>query len=86
MNPMQSLFTGILLAAFGVSAAQDCSDIAGDWEGTWSETDCFLDFYAGVWTGVITNSCVFTGGSGFDPINGTIDPLTGILTASHTRH
>ena len=82
MKPMQTFFAGILLAACAVSAAQDCSDVAGDWTGTYSETDCFGDPYSGNWTAVITSSCIFTGGSAFDTINGTIDPLTGILTAS----
>lgn len=74
--------TGTLLAACAAAAAQDCSDIAGDWAGTYSETDCFGDFYAGNWTAVVTSSCVFSGGSIFETINGTIDPLTGILTVS----
>jgi len=82
MNPMRPLFAGVLMAACAVSAAQDCSDIAGDWAGTYSETDCFGDQYAGDWTAVITSSCAFTGGSAFETINGTIDPLTGVLTAS----
>ena len=82
MNPMQYLFTGILLAACGVSAAQDCSDIAGDWEGTWSETDCDGVDFSGDWTAAITSSCDFTGGDTFVDISGMIDPLTGVLTAS----
>lgn len=82
MNPMRCLLTGILLAACAVSSAQDCSDIAGDWSGTYSETDCFGDAYAGNWTAVVTSGCVFTGGSDFETINGTIDPMTGVLTAS----
>lgn len=82
MNPKQPLFAGILLAAFGVAVAQDCTNIAGDWMGTYSETDCFGDPYSGDWTGVVTNGCVFTGGSIFATISGTIDPQTGILTAS----
>jgi len=82
MNPMRSLFAGALMAACGVSAAQDCSDIAGDWAGTYSETDCFGDQYSGDWTAVITSSCAFSGGSALNTINGTIDPLTGVLTAS----
>jgi len=82
MNLTQTLFAGVLLAACTVSAAQDCSDIAGDWTGTYSETDCFGDPYSGDWTAVVTSSCLFTGGSTFETIDGTIDPLTGILTAS----
>lgn len=82
MNPMRYVFTGILLAASAAAAAQDCSDIAGDWQGDWSETDCFGDAYAGDWTGVITSNCNFSGGDTFGNIQGTIDPLTGILTAS----
>ncbi|MCP5092713.1 MAG: hypothetical protein GY949_17510 [Gammaproteobacteria bacterium] len=82
MNPMRSLMTGVLLAASAVAAAADCSDYAGDWVGTYSETDCFGDLYSGDWTAVVTSSCVFTGGSDFETIDGTIDPLTGILTAS----
>ena len=82
MNLLKYLFTCFLLAACAVSAAQDCSDIAGDWQGTWSETDCFNEGFSGDWTAVITSSCNFAGGDTFGNIQGTIDPLTGILTAS----
>ena len=82
MRPMRFLVAGILLVVSAISAAQDCSDIAGDWLGTWSETDCFGDTDSGGWSGQVTSSCNFSGGGGFDTINGTIDPLTGILTAS----
>ena len=82
MKPMRSLFTGMLVIVCGAAAAQDCSSLAGNWGGTYSETDCFGDPYSGTWTGVITNSCSFTGGSIFSQITGTVDPLTGVLTAS----
>ena len=81
MNPLRTFMTGTLLAACAAAAAQDCSDIAGDWAGTYSETYCDGDPYSGNWTAVVTSSCDFSGGSEF-AINGTIDPLTGILTAS----
>ena len=82
MTAIRVLMTGIILAACATAAAQDCSSIAGDWAGTYSETDCFGDPYSGDWTGVVTSSCDFTGGSDFETIDGTIDPMTGILTAS----
>lgn len=82
MFPNQPLYAGILLIVCGVAIAQDCSDIAGDWMGTYSESDCFGDRYSGDWTGEITSNCVFTGGSIFSTISGTINPLTGVLTAS----
>jgi len=82
MKPVHKIFALVLLAVCSVSAAQDCTDIAGDWQGSWRETDCFADSYAGDWTAVITASCSFTGGDTFQNINGQIDPFTGILTAS----
>jgi hypothetical protein len=83
MRPTQYFFASIFLAACAASSAQDCSDIAGDWQGTWSETDCFGDPYSGDWTAEITSSCNFTGGSSFREISGPIDPLTGVLTVSY---
>lgn len=80
MNPKQLLFAGILLVAFGAAVAQDCSGIAGDWQGTWSETDCFDDSYSGDWNGDVTTGCQFTAVDAFGNTSGTIDPLTGILT------
>jgi len=83
MNSMQTLMTGVFLAVCAAAAgAQDCSYIAGDWTGTYSEIDCFGDPYSGDWTAVVTSSCDFSGGSDFETIDGTIDPMTGILTAS----
>lgn len=82
MNAMQALMTGALLAACATAAGQDCSNIAGDWTGTYSETDCFGAPYSGDWTAVVTNSCEFTGEADFETVDGTIDPMTGILTAS----
>jgi len=50
--------------------------------GKRAKEDCFFDQYFGNWTALVTSSCSFTGGSIFDTINGTINPLTGILTTS----
>lgn len=73
---------GVLLLACSSLSAQDCGDIAGEWSGTWSETDCFGDFYSGDWSASITESCDFDGSDAFGSLTGTIDPLTGTLTAT----
>ncbi|MGI9235887.1 MAG: hypothetical protein ACR2QZ_00730 [Woeseiaceae bacterium] len=81
MCPKQPLYTGVLLIVCGVAMAQDCSSIAGDWQGTWSETDCFGDMYSGDWHGEVTTGCQFIAVDAFGNTNGSINPLTGVLTA-----
>lgn len=61
-----------------------CSDIAGEWEGNWSETSCDTLDYSGPWTGSVSNDCIFTGTDNWDFVSGTIDHTTMILAATGT--
>ena len=82
MKPTRYLLTCVLLATFTIASAQDCSSVAGDWSGTWSDSDCFGDSYSGSWTATITDACAFSAVDSFGNIFGTIDPTSGVLTAS----
>jgi hypothetical protein len=62
----------------------NCNEIAGLWEGNWSETSCDGASYSGPWTGNVSNDCIFTGTDNWDFVSGTIDPSTMILTATGT--
>jgi hypothetical protein len=83
-NLIPYLMSGTLLT-FSALAAADCSDIAGDWQGNWSEVDCYGEEDTGTWTGQVTSSCQFTGGDAFDSVTGTVDPSTKIVTATGTH-
>ena len=82
MNSIRYTLAITLFSAFSMAAAQDCSDIAGDWQGTWSETDCYNDFYSGEWTGEITSACEFKAINSWGNLTGAITPGTGTLTAT----
>ena len=59
-----------------------CIEIAGQWEGNWSETSCDTFDYSGPWTGTVSNGCIFIGTDNWDTISGTIDPSSMMLTAT----
>jgi hypothetical protein len=61
-----------------------CSDFAGNWSGTWSETYCDGLDYSGTWTGQVYSDCSFIGTPDGLTVTGTIDPSTGIFTGSGT--
>ncbi len=59
-----------------------CTQIAGTWEGGWSETSCNNVQYSGRWTGEVTSDCEFTGTDNWDHITGTIDRNTFVLSGT----
>jgi ribosomal protein L24E len=78
-NPGIEIFAKKLAAN---SNSPDCSDIAGDWDGNWSETSCDNASYSGTWSGTVSSDCSFTGTDNWDTVSGTIDPSTLMLTAT----
>jgi hypothetical protein len=60
-----------------------CSDFAGKWSGSWSETHCDGINYSGTWTAKVYSDCqvVAETNSGLS-LSGTIDPSTGIFTGT----
>ena len=62
-----------------------CSDFAGNWSGTWSETYCDGLDYSGTWTAQVYSDCSVIGTSStWITVTGTIDPSTGIFTGTGT--
>ena len=59
-----------------------CADIAGQWQGNWSETSCDTNHYADTWTGIVSSDCTFTGTDNWDAVSGTINPSNMALTAT----
>jgi len=73
-----------LLALFYPCDELPCWDTAGNRSGTWSETSCYGYDYSGTWTGYVTNDCRFIGTGEWESVTGTINPSTGVLTATGT--
>jgi len=82
MKKIVIIWTLYLLAILLPKVSFACSDLAGSWEGHWSETSCDGWSYSGSWTGELTSDCVFTGTDNWDFISGSIDPATKLLTAT----
>lgn len=59
-----------------------CWDTAGGRFAYWSETSCDGYSYSGTWTGYVTNDCRFVGTGEWESVTGTVDPYTGVLTAT----
>ena len=66
----------------GLIATLDCTDLSGSWCGSWSETSCDGESYSGDWVGQLDSDCSFIGSGAWETVSGSIDPSTGILTAS----
>jgi hypothetical protein len=62
------------------AAQEECTDISGNWEGSWSEISCDGNSYSGLWTGYVTNDCRFYGTDNWDTVSGKIDPSNKVLT------
>ena len=67
-----------------IQEPSSCIEIAGQWEGNWSETSCDTFDYSGPWTGTVSNGCIFIGTDNWDTISGTIDASSMMLTATGT--
>jgi parallel beta-helix repeat protein len=59
-----------------------CSNIAGSWSGSWSETYCDGNNYSGTWTGQVYSDCdaIAIGTT----VTGTINPSTKVFTGTGT--
>ena len=84
MRKWMILCASCLLALLYPCAELLCWDTAGDRSGTWSETSCDGNGYAGTWSGYVTSNCRFIGTNEWESITGKINPSTKILTATGT--
>jgi len=73
-----------LLALLYPCAELLCWDTAGNRVGSWTETSCDGNRYAGTWTGYVTNDCRFIGTNEWESVTGRINPSTKVLTATGT--
>ena len=78
---------GCLVVDSGLITKQttQCSEFAGKWSGSWSETYCDGLDYSGTWTAQVYSDCNVIGTSStWITVTGTVDPSTGIFTGTGT--
>ena len=73
-----------LLALLFPCAELLCWDTAGNRVGSWTETSCDGNRYAGTWTGYVTKDCRFIGTNEWESVTGRINPSTKVLKATGT--
>jgi hypothetical protein len=73
------------IAYLDTKITTQCSDFAGKWSGSWSETNCDGINYSGTWAAEVYSDCSVIGTSiTWITVTGTIDPSTGIFTGTGT--